>query len=75
MELKLISPLVTASASGANIQLSFPTLFGPTYQVLYKTNLTDATWTVLTSVPGDGTVKTVSDPAGSTRRFYTVNTQ
>jgi len=74
LDLMLKSPVAKAAASGSNIQISFPTLFGPTYQVLYKTNLTDASWTLLTSVVGDGTVKSVSDPATSKTRFYTVQT-
>jgi hypothetical protein len=73
--LRLREPVVTAARSGGNLQLSFPTISGPTYQVLYKTNLTDATWQVLTSVAGDGTVKTVPEALGSVRRFYIVNTQ
>jgi hypothetical protein len=43
--------------------------------VLYKTNLTDATWKVLSSVTGDGTVKSVSNPIGAKTRFHTVNTE
>ena len=75
LDLRLRAPAVTASLSGKNAQLTFPTIYGPTYQVLYKTNLTDAAWQTLTTVPGDGTVKTVSDPAGARHRFYIVNTQ
>ena len=75
MDLTLRSPVVSAAPSGSNIQLSFATLYGPTYQVLYKTNLTDANWTLLTTVTGDGTVKTVADPMSAGRRFYIVNTQ
>ena len=73
--LMLEEPVVTASAGGGQVQLSFPTLYGPQYQVYYKTNITEASWHALGSpVVGDGTVKTVSDPAGATSRFYTVNT-
>ena len=38
-------------------------------------NLTDATWKKLTSVTGDGSVKTVTDTHGSKTRFYDVNTE
>jgi hypothetical protein len=75
MNLRLREPVVTATQSGAQIKLSFATLLGPTYQVLYKTNLTDSTWQPLTTVTGDGTTKSVLDSLGSARRFYTVNTQ
>jgi hypothetical protein len=74
-DLRLRSTVVTPMVSGSNVQLSFPTVFGPTYKVLYKTNLTDVAWQTLSSVVGDGTVKTVADPVGSKTRFYTVNTQ
>ncbi len=74
LDLMLKSPPAKATASGSNILISFPTLYGPTYQVLYKTNLTDASWTLLTPVVGDGTVKSVSDAANSKTRFYTVQT-
>jgi hypothetical protein len=73
--LMLEEPVVTAAISGGQVQLSFPTLYGPKYQVYYKTNVTDPTWHALGSpVTGDGSVKTVSDGSGSTPRFYTVNT-
>jgi hypothetical protein len=74
VDLRLRAPAYTISASGSNAQITFPTVPGPTFRVLYKTNLTDPTWLLLTSVTGDGTVKTVFDPFG-TRRFYIVNTQ
>ena len=73
--LMLEEPVVTASVSGGQVQLSFPTLYGPKYQVYYKTNITEASWHALGSpVVGDGTVKTVSDSAGASSRYYTVNT-
>jgi len=75
LSLRLREPVVAASAIGPNIQLSFPTLYGPVYQVLYKNHLTDASWTLLTAVTGDGTVKTVSDPRALSARYYIVNTQ
>ncbi|MFO1476752.1 MAG: hypothetical protein U1F98_08885 [Verrucomicrobiota bacterium] len=75
LTLKLRAPVQTASVSGGNVQISFPTLYGPVYNVLYKTSLNDPTWTVLTSVVGDGTTKSVPDAPSNVRRFYTVNTQ
>jgi hypothetical protein len=64
----------TPSVSGNTFKLSFPTLYGPQYNVLYKTNLVIGSWQTLSSVTGDGTVKTVSDTVGSMPRFYIVNT-
>lgn len=75
LNMRLRESVVSASVSGNDVQLSFSTLFGPTFRVLYKTNLTDVTWQVLSSIPGDGTVKTILDPISSGRRFYSVNTQ
>ena len=73
--LMLKEPVVTVAISGGQVQLSFPTLYGPRYQVYYKTNVMDPTWHALGSpVTGDGSVKTVSDGSGATPWFYTVNT-
>lgn len=66
---------ISASISGPNILLSFPTQNGFTYSVYFKNNITDATWNFLTSVPGDGTVKTVSDASNLTKRFYRLSIQ
>jgi len=76
MLVPLASPVVlTATHVGANVQVSFNTTSGFSYQVQWKANLTDASWTSLGSpIAGDGTTKTVSDPIG-TSRFYRVMIQ
>lgn len=71
----LKAPVATAVAHGGSVNISFPTLYGPTYQVLYKTKLSDTGWQVLSEVTGDGTVKTVSDKETGVTRFYVVNTR
>jgi hypothetical protein len=43
------------------------------YRVLYKTDLDATTWSLLTTVSGDGTTKSVSDSMNQTRRFYRVS--
>ncbi|EEF63066.1 hypothetical protein [Pedosphaera parvula] len=68
-------PNITASRSGANILLSFPTEVGFSYTVLYKNNLTDANWTVLGTVNGDGSVKSLSDGISQASRFYRLSIQ
>ncbi|MEI9961199.1 MAG: hypothetical protein WDM76_08780 [Limisphaerales bacterium] len=73
--LRVRSPLAIPTVSGTDFQISFPTVAGPTYQVLYKNSLSDPSWSVLRTVVGDGQTHVVSDPAGSSGRFYTVNTQ
>ncbi len=77
----VVSPSVhlTASVSGSTLHIGFATLSGHTYTVLYNTSLTGGTWQPLSAaIPGDGTVKTVTDPVVSTggaRRFYKVQIQ
>lgn len=61
-----------AGRSGNNVVISFPTQAGVIYRVFYRDNLATGNWPLLTSVLGDGTVKTVSDPATSAGRFYRV---
>jgi hypothetical protein len=74
--LMLKAPVFTAANSGGQMQISFPTLYGPQYRAYYKTNLADNTWSVLpTVVTGDGTMKSITDPFNARTRFYIVNTQ
>jgi hypothetical protein len=69
------SPVLTATMTGGNIHISFPTQTGYNYQVLYKNSLSDATWTPLGSaLSGNNAVQSVSDPATGTR-FYRVQVQ
>jgi PKD repeat protein len=57
--------------SGTDFTFSFATAPGINYLVEYKDSLTDPTWLPLQSVPGDGTVHTVTNsiPAVSQRYF------
>ena len=63
---------LTASRSGNNIVISFPTQTGATYRVFYRTDLATGNWVLLASVLGNGSVKSASDPATQARRFYKV---
>ncbi len=74
-DLQLKAPVYSASIVSGAIQISFPTLYGPTYQVLYKNALSDAQWQVAGQVTGDGAVHNVSYPLSTKGRFYIVNTQ
>lgn len=70
------SPTITAGFSGGNRSLTFATQNGFTYTVQYKNNLTDASWTTLSSVSGTGSPATVTDSAtGVAHRFYRVSIQ
>lgn len=65
----IISPIL----SGTSFSFTVSTVGGLTYTLEYKEVLSDPLWSSLPPVPGDGTVKTLTDPTatGSTR-FYRV---
>jgi beta-glucanase (GH16 family) len=63
---------LSASRVDSDVELSFDTQAGLTYEVLYKTAINDPTWTLLEVVEGDGTTRSVYDPLTSPASFYTV---
>jgi hypothetical protein len=65
---------LSSSVSGNQIHISFPTTSGFTYDVLSSTSLGSptGTWPTLTTVTGDGTVKSVPDTLGAGTKFYRV---
>jgi len=63
-------PQITATIASGDVVLSFPTQNGRVYQVWGKDNLPDATWSLLGTLPGDGTQKSWSEPATQAHRFY-----
>jgi len=66
------APIVFAPAKvGNNFLLSFQTERGKTYKVTYTDSLTSPSWQTLTSVSGDGSLKTVTNSAPNVaQRFY-----
>ena len=71
-----VSPAITVSLSGSQIQLKFATQSGRNYTMLYNSTLIGGTWQPLSAaVAGDGTVKTVTDTVVGTRRFYRLQIQ
>jgi len=64
--------LLGASRAGSDVELSFDTQAGLTYEVLYKTDITEPSWSLLQDVQGDGTTKSVLDPISSSAGFYLV---
>jgi hypothetical protein len=64
--------VLTAGHSGGNSVLSFPSQAGVTYRVLYRDDLVSGNWTLLTTVVGDGSVKSVTDSTAGGKRFYQV---
>jgi len=70
-----VLPVTLSSVmAGGNIQLSFPTQNGISYEVVCKTNLTQATWISIETIIGDGNTNStsylMSEPAG----FYKILT-
>jgi hyaluronate lyase len=67
---------VSATSSGTNIAISFPTQSGFNYQVEYKNNLTDAGWTPLgNNVPGNNATQVFNYAPAGQARFYRVEIQ
>jgi hypothetical protein len=68
--------LAPAAALGAkpagnnSLGLSYTTQSGFNYTVLYKNSLTDSTWTPMSTVSGDGTLKTMGDTMNVGARYY-----
>jgi|GEM_PF-5196446 len=64
---KILNPVY----AGTSFWADFESVAGLTYEVQYKNSLTDPDWTVLTTIQGDGTLKTFTDlgPLPPTR-FY-----
>jgi hypothetical protein len=63
---------LSAARSGSNVSISFPTQAGAAYRVFFRADLTSGNWILLATVPGDGTVKSVSEPTTGSQRFYKV---
>jgi hypothetical protein len=60
-----------AVIAGGNVGISFPTTVGFGYSVWEQATLGGA-WTLVQSIGGDGTVKTVSIPATGNQGFLKV---
>ena len=63
---------VTGSVSSDTFTGTFKTLSDTTYRVEFKANLDDPEWSPLTTINGDGTVQSFTDPVADPRRFYRV---
>jgi beta-glucanase (GH16 family) len=63
---------LSASRVGSDVALTFETQPGLTYDVLYKAELTDPSWSLLHEVVGDGTPQTVYDTIGSPAGYYLI---
>ena len=64
---------INASYNNTNVIISFLTQTGFSYQLGYKTNLTDTNWVPLgSSISGNNAVQSVGDLTGGNSRFYRV---
>ena len=63
---------ITATQSGGNAVISFPSLAGSSYRILSNSSLTSGNWSVVATVTGNGSVKTVSTPATGSQVFFKV---
>ncbi len=67
-------PLGFSTTPGV-ISIQFQTEAGHSYTVQYTDSLSPASWQTLTTITGDGTVKTATDTPSGSRRFYRVEAQ
>ena len=64
---------LSASVEGADFQISFPTQEGISYQLAYKSSMTNESWAPVGEIiVGDGNTNSVSYPASSPAGFYIV---
>jgi hypothetical protein len=64
-------PQLSISLKPGQVTLSFPTQSGKTYTLEYKDHLSDSGWqSILPSINGDGTVKSIDQPVSQPSRFY-----
>jgi hypothetical protein len=62
--------------SGTDFVFSFQTIAAKTYTVQYKDSLEEPNWQTLQTVPGDGTLKTITNSTASPAlRFYRLSVQ
>ena len=68
--------ILNASAAGTNFSLSFPTATNRSYTVERTASLTPASWNPLTTVPGNGSVRTVINTnATNAQQFFRVRVE
>jgi hypothetical protein len=63
---------MSASRTGNDVSISFPTQLGSTYRVFYRSDLSTGSWTLLGTVIGDGNQKSITDSLVANQRFYRV---
>jgi len=69
---QILPVTLRAAIVGGDIQINFPTQNGVSYQMAYKSSLTNESWNIIETIVGDGNTNSVSYPASSPARFYGV---
>jgi hypothetical protein len=68
-----LTPVAASAAkNGTNVLVSFFSQAGLAYLVRYKDTLPGGPWQTLSTVTGDGRIKSVGDPLTNSSRFYQV---
>ena len=67
-----LDPPVSAAYTESGLRLSFPTSSGLMYEVRCKSDLSAASWQVLTNLTGNGNTRVFTDSATLHQRFYNV---
>jgi hypothetical protein len=62
--------IVLLTLNDSDFAFSFDTVLGINYVVQHKDALDDPNWQTQQSVPGDGTMKTITNSISTSRRFY-----
>ena len=62
--------IINAIRTGTNTSLSFATVSGRNYAVQFTDSLTNSAWQTLTTIAGNGSVRTVTNGVTSNARFY-----
>jgi hypothetical protein len=63
---------IAASLSGNNVEISIPTQTGQNYTLWHATTMTGAWTQVGSTIPGNGSVQTVPQPASDAQGYYKV---
>ncbi|HTQ51760.1 MAG TPA: cellulase family glycosylhydrolase [Candidatus Acidoferrales bacterium] len=73
LQIQAVPFTINASYGGTNVIVLFSTRTGFTYQLQYKNNLTDATWTSMDNpVSGNDSIQSIGDLLSQNSRFYRV---
>lgn len=73
-----VAPVLAISLNGTTVNVTFNSAAGANYTLLYKNDLSDATWSTLQTVPGTGSPITVPDNnpfAATGTRYYLLQVQ